>query len=71
MATKNLSQLSADLMQVYDQLKSGKMNADKAKDLAKVANAAVNTARVVLDHSIWLNPKGAPKSQKKPVKILQ
>jgi len=70
MATNNLSDLTKDLMSVYDELRANKIKPEAAKDLAKVANAAVNTARVVLDYNVWLNPKNNPNSTKEPNQLL-
>jgi len=68
--TNNLTGLASDLMKVYDELRAGTIEADKAKDLAKIANAAVNTARVVLDFNTWRNPKGSPESAKQDIPLL-
>ncbi len=68
--TKNLTGLALDLMTVYDQLKDGTIEPDKAKDLAKIANAVVNTSRVVLDFNTWRNPKGSPETAKQDIPLL-
>jgi len=56
--TKNLNDLAADLMKVYDELRDGTIELDKAKTLAKVAASVIQTSKVMLDYQMWKTPKG-------------
>lgn len=68
MATKNLNDLAVDMMKVYDELRAGTIDLEKAKALSKVATSVINTGRIMLDYQMWQNPKNA--ENKKGIVLL-